>query len=155
MQLTGLLNFGLVLYFLPVTNSVSFIDCGSHSVATRSVKISRCHIDPCVLFVGESVTIEVTFLAKADIVPGLFRLQSIIGGKVSDKIFVDDAVCSRFSPMCPIRSGGTYTYRFKGVVKRGASDKLINGRLELTNPKGIVFLCANFGMRILESNAHL
>ncbi|KER26387.1 hypothetical protein X801_04551, partial [Opisthorchis viverrini] len=93
----------------------------SESVTTRFVKISPCHSDPCILFVGESVTIEVTFLAGADIVPSVFRLKSRIGGKLSDKIFLDDAVCSRFSPMCPIRSGGTYTYRFKGVVKRGQS----------------------------------
>ncbi|GAA54009.1 hypothetical protein CLF_111895 [Clonorchis sinensis] len=114
----ALFEQGLANRFFTVDPANTRRGHGSHSVATRSVKISRCHIDPCVLFVGESVTIEVTFLAKADIVPGLFRLQSIIGGKVSDKIFVDDAVCSRFSPMCPIRSGGTYTYRFKGVVKR-------------------------------------
>ncbi|TGZ67291.1 hypothetical protein CRM22_004885 [Opisthorchis felineus] len=122
MQLTRLLISSLALYFSPITHAVSFVDCGSKSVATRSVKISPCFSDPCTLFVGDSVTIEVTFIAGADIVPGVFRLQSRIGGKLLEKIFLDDTVCTHFSPMCPIRSGGTYTYRFKGVVTQTTSN---------------------------------
>ncbi|OON18045.1 ML domain protein, partial [Opisthorchis viverrini] len=121
----------------------------SRNVQILSVGVNPCNSsEPCVLFKGETASINITFKAEKDIVAGDAVVQGIYNNQTIPLPFPDKTVCSHLTPQCPIKEGKTYSFSHTHLVSQDFQLVSLEIRWELLDSDKMPFVCVQFPVQI-------
>lgn len=94
-----------------------YVDCGSVEGVVKTVSITPCSQEPCILRKNANSTISIQFVAKASIREGKSVVHAIINGLHVPFSLPNPDLCKFITPSCPIKSGAVYTYSYTLFMK--------------------------------------